>query len=419
MNNRVIAMSIAESLSISKDAEIALWSRLFHNDLTDFIGTVTMAALRRCCCRRAAQLQRNTGQLQRNTGLYHRLTSTGASRRHVLMFVAGPLVVLFAFFMAFFMITQGVAHVLPHRAPRWQPAHLLCMALLAANFFFNYTRAIFTDPGTPEGEGGGGYGRLLRHARDVGLVTAADYEAQQAGALNLATLADPEFALPSKDPFDWAFCRRSGKLKPPRAHFDGVTGQLVLNMDHYCVWVFNSIGYGNYRYFILTVLQLWLASVFGFLETLPAYVAQRQESQALNATIVPGMSSTQQMVEVIEAFEEVESLWQLLVLCVICIMVIGHFAGWHMWNCVINGRTTIEAYRFNAASVAARARGEAVDSRNPYGWGSQAANWRRHFGDRSFVAALLVPSTVPPPWPPYPCPSLLGASPGGNVELKS
>lgn len=363
-------------------------------------------ALRRCCCRRAAQLSR-------------RLAAPSASRRHVLMLVAGPLVVLFAFFMAFFMITQGVAHVLPHKAPRWQPAHLLCMALLAANFFFNYTRAIYTDPGTPDGEGGG-YGRLLRHARDVGLVGAADYEAQQAGALSLATLEDPQFALPSKDPFDWAFCRRSGKLKPPRAHFDGVTGQLVLNMDHYCVWVFNSVGYGNYRYFILTVLQLWLASVFGFLETLPAYVAQRQESLALNATIVPGVSSARQLVEVIEAFEEVESLWQLLMLCVICIMVIGHFAGWHMWHCVLNGRTTIEAYRFNAATVAAGARGEAVASDNPYGWGSRAANWRRHFGDRSFVTALLVPSTAPPPWPPYPCPRLLAASSGaGSGELES
>jgi hypothetical protein len=36
----------------------------------------------------------------------------------------------------------------------------------------------------------------------------------------------------------------------------GVTGQLVLNFDHYCVWVFNAVGLGNYRYFLLTVLQV-------------------------------------------------------------------------------------------------------------------------------------------------------------------
>ena len=148
------------------------------------------------------------------------------------MYGLGPLVVCCGVAAAGYMITQGIAHVLPHKAPAWRPAHLLCMALLAANFFFNYTHAILTDPGTADQSS---YDRLLRHARDAGLVSSQDYERQQLGALSLATLEDPQFALPAEDPFAWSFCRRSGMLKPPRAHFDGVTNQLVLNMDHYCV----------------------------------------------------------------------------------------------------------------------------------------------------------------------------------------
>eukprot|EP01046_Picozoa_sp_COSAG06_P102113 COSAG06_NODE_48269_length_333_cov_0.880342_1_plen_84_part_10 len=62
-----------------------------------------------------------------------------ATRRHVVMYGLGPLVVCCGVAAAGYMITQGIAHVLPHKAPAWRPAHLLCMALLAANFFFNYT----------------------------------------------------------------------------------------------------------------------------------------------------------------------------------------------------------------------------------------------------------------------------------------
>ena len=53
------------------------------------------------------------------------------------------------------------------------------------------------------------------------------------------------------DPGQWTVCRHSRKPKPPRAHFDKVTGKLVMNMDHYCPWMFNCVGFSNYRYFVL------------------------------------------------------------------------------------------------------------------------------------------------------------------------
>ena len=48
---------------------------------------------------------------------------------------------------------------------------------------------------------------------------------------------------------DWGWCQKSNQPKPPRSHFDHVTKNLVLNMDHYCPWMFNTIEYLNYRYF--------------------------------------------------------------------------------------------------------------------------------------------------------------------------
>jgi hypothetical protein len=332
------------------------------------------------------------------------------------MYVLGPLVVCCGFAAAVYMMTMGIAHVLPHKAPAWRPVHVVAMMLLAANFFFNYSHAILTDAGSA---GGPSYEKLLCQARDAGLVDSQDYERQQLGVLSLATLQDPQFALSVEDPFGWSFCRRSSKLKPPRAHFDGVTNQLVLNMDHYCVrascavlqrcvgavtvlssaatvyychcalqvWVFNVVGYGNYRYFLLTVLQLWFASVFGFVETLGPYLTQRERWMALNATRSTAVLNGGGEAELAAAAQETEALWQLLVLCVVCILVIGHFAGWHVWHCVLNGRTTIEAYR--RAAMVARGDVMALKSMgNPYSWGSRSANWSRYFGNRNFVAAL-------------------------------
>ena len=42
-------------------------------------------------------------------------------------------------------------------------------------------------------------------------------------------------------PFEWGFCKRT-MPKAPRAHYDYVTRKLVLNMDHYCPWMFSCVG---------------------------------------------------------------------------------------------------------------------------------------------------------------------------------
>lgn len=41
-------------------------------------------------------------------------------------------------------------------------------------------------------------------------------------------------------PFEWGYCANSNQPKPPRSHFDHVSKSLVLNLDHYCPWMFNA-----------------------------------------------------------------------------------------------------------------------------------------------------------------------------------
>ncbi|KAL1511176.1 hypothetical protein AB1Y20_005992 [Prymnesium parvum] len=51
-------------------------------------------------------------------------------------------------------------------------------------------------------------------------------------------------------------CRKSGLVKPPRSHFDSVTRRLTLNMDHFCPWVVNTVGFYNKKFFILFLFYL-------------------------------------------------------------------------------------------------------------------------------------------------------------------
>jgi hypothetical protein len=41
-------------------------------------------------------------------------------------------------------------------------------------------------------------------------------------------------------PFEWGYCLNSNQPKPPRSHYDHVTRTLVMNLDHYCPWMFNA-----------------------------------------------------------------------------------------------------------------------------------------------------------------------------------
>lgn len=64
------------------------------------------------------------------------------------------------------------------------------------------------------------------------------------------------------EPNEWSECKHSGVLKPPRSHYDSVTKKLVLNMDHYCPWMANVVGYGNYRYFFLFLLWMYIGATY-------------------------------------------------------------------------------------------------------------------------------------------------------------
>mmetsp|Transcript_28491 Transcript_28491/g.75437 ORF Transcript_28491/g.75437 Transcript_28491/m.75437 type:complete len:474 (+) Transcript_28491:3-1424(+) len=46
-------------------------------------------------------------------------------------------------------------------------------------------------------------------------------------------------------------CRRCASPRPERAHHCHVCGICVLRMDHHCPWIYNCVGFRNFKYFFL------------------------------------------------------------------------------------------------------------------------------------------------------------------------
>ena len=57
---------------------------------------------------------------------------------------------------------------------------------------------------------------------------------------NVRPLKRPKPSWMDLNPYEWSYCYHSNLIKAPRAHYDHVTQCLILNMDHYCPWMFNA-----------------------------------------------------------------------------------------------------------------------------------------------------------------------------------
>eukprot|EP00483_Globobulimina_turgida_P010217 UN10236 len=49
--------------------------------------------------------------------------------------------------------------------------------------------------------------------------------------------------------------------RPPRSHYCFELESNVLRMDHFCVWFNNGVGFYNYKYFLLTIIYLFLECI--------------------------------------------------------------------------------------------------------------------------------------------------------------
>jgi hypothetical protein len=296
------------------------------------------------------------------------------TRAHILR---GAVFVATIMSLCLYSIYLGFVHVLPALAPQtfglqWW-LHFGAFAVLAANFFYHYFACVLTDPITHVSTD---FSTLVSEARARGAVAARATAATEpaGGRPEDGRLYEGDVGgwLSVPDPHRWGVCAHSGSVKPPRAHFCKVTGRLVLEMDHYCVWVFNTIGYGNYRHFVLAIFWQTVGGVFGLLETMCVY----SRSPAYEP---PTPDPAEPFLHFLMRVGIVGPVGPLFFLCLVTAAssaVVGPFVCWHLYLSA-HAMTTIEQAGW-------RIRAQADDSfdlnNSPYSLGSPWYNCCERLG---------------------------------------
>merc|ERR1712046_93775 len=144
-------------------------------------------------------------------------------------------------------------------------------------------------------------------------------------------------------------CGKCSRQKPPRTHHCSVCKRCVLKMDHHCPWVNNCVGHGNYRYFCLFLLYLFLCCVF---------VATTCFQQFFDAVFHPRKS--------IHPRQDRECVALCYIMACSVSIALVLLGGFHVYLALTN-QTTLEFQSNWSQRLISRQRGEMF--RNPYDMG--------------------------------------------------
>jgi palmitoyltransferase len=208
-------------------------------------------------------------------------------------------------------------------------------------------------------------------------------------------------------PTEWSWCRYSKQPKPPRSHYDHVTKSLVLNMDHYCPWMFNVVGYFNYRYFVNFLWFVTIALFYGMGICYPAFrnLNSRQYKEQIRAAgeMTKAVSKTLVVKHLknnpfIPTPEEKTPVAFGFMMCLAVGLAVLCLSSFHAYL-VISAQSTIEFH----GNVGKRLKGGWT---NPYSAGSWAKNWQIIYGSRAhgFIGVIfsILPSPREPEYLPIP-----------------
>mmetsp|Transcript_1828 Transcript_1828/g.4685 ORF Transcript_1828/g.4685 Transcript_1828/m.4685 type:complete len:309 (-) Transcript_1828:1236-2162(-) len=171
-----------------------------------------------------------------------------------------------------------------------------------------------------------------------------------------STLQEDPQRLQTAMTFDWRWCKKCNRPKPPLAHHCSICKRCILKMDHHCPWMANCIGHYNYHYFFLYLFYMWVGAAY---------------SVFMTYNHVPHVMHTRS-----SSWEGPSFLAFLTFLLAISVfLAMCGLLGWHVFL-VLTGQGTIDAFSNYYEEKDACLAGEA--SNNPYNLGPMK-NWQETF----------------------------------------
>ena len=235
-------------------------------------------------------------------------------------------------------------------------------------------------------------------------------------------------------PDEWGYCHRTNQPKPPRSHYDHVTKSLVLCLDHYCPWMFNSgecdeesemnspyffssdllchyllvhnlpacsntpVGYFNYRYFCSF---LWFVQIGMFYGMCVSYLpwmncgGELYRAQLRNFRKTGKWEHTSPFTPFPSQRMAISLSFMLCLAVGIAVSCLGFF---HLYL-TLTGQTTIEFHGNYTNKRKAKKLGKPW--KNPYDMGIKG-NWEQIFGRGNPIRSLIIPSARQPDLLPLP-----------------
>ncbi|XP_013784271.1 probable palmitoyltransferase ZDHHC24 [Limulus polyphemus] len=62
---------------------------------------------------------------------------------------------------------------------------------------------------------------------------------------------------------EWRYCHLCELNSPPRSYHCPICNECILKRDHHCMFVGCCVGYHNQRYYLLTILYIWIGAIYG------------------------------------------------------------------------------------------------------------------------------------------------------------
>ena len=284
----------------------------------------------------------------------------------------GPALVVFAVILILFCTYVFFDSIVPYYREVYQMALPIELVLSTTGLFilfnclYNYYKAVVTSPGIPPLASDYGESGPETTRQPPSLRTALGNRLRQYERLSDSEDEDHASRASGRMPV----CSKCDRIRPPRTHHCSVLKSCVYRYDHYCPWIYNCVGYGNFKFFYLFLFHVFLVDMFFVLVSIPVF----RYALSLSVTDVANLYLPgSQRPQVVMSF----------VLAAAVEIAMAGFLGLHTFLLLTNQTTMEWATGGYSRRFEGTLRQQAKFQRNPYDLGLKR-NWQQVMGNRGW-----------------------------------